>query len=208
MTDENLDAEGTQPSDTSSDEETTEEVSEDEKTPSGEEAIPYSRFKEVVDSKNELKSDLNSIKEELENLKTAKEAEEEEPLDWKEAEKRTINKAVRQIKEDLQKKAEEDVAREKVIEQSFSQLSKMGAKITADVKKSVLTEMIRTGDKNVIDTYLNIKDKVDDRIRVNQQKKEGYVPISKKGSDADIPTFDYKNIRGKSVDDIIEESGL
>ncbi len=193
---------------TSSSEETKipSEGSEAEKTPEGKDTVPYSRFKEVIDDKNELKSDLKILREDIETLQQQQESKEEEPLDWKEAEKRTIDKAVSKIEKKAQEKADADYDQEQVIERSFEQLKEIGQEITPTIKRAVLTKMIETGNSDVLGTYLKIKEQTVKTEKTEIQKKEGFVPSSDKGIVAGKTSIPYKQLRGTSLDDIVEQA--
>ncbi len=197
-------------------EKTDEKINPDEKqetTPSVEETnvkdpVPYSRFKEVIDDKNEMKGDLKSLKESIEDLKQQQKPEpEEEPTDWKEAEKRAVDKAVTKIEKRTQEKADKDYQQERKIERSFEQLKEMGQEITLAIKKAVLTKMIETGDSDVLGTYLKIKEKTAETVKTETQKKEGFVPSSEKATAAGTSGMPYKELRSKSLDEIVEEVG-
>lgn len=185
-------------------EQTPTEVSEDEKTPE-EGLIPYSRFKEVIEEKNTFKTELELMKNEIESLKAQE--PEEEPATWQEAEKRTIEKAAAKIREDFQSEAEKERQQEMEIERGFENLKKIGQDVNQDIRKAVLSNMIKTGKTDVIENYLDIKSELDKNAKTTQVKKEGFIPPSQKGSEA-TPTFNYNSIRGKSPVDIAREAGL
>ncbi len=183
--------------------------SEEEQIPSqeGKETIPYERFKEVIDDKNEMKDNLQTLQQEIETLKQQRpEVEEEEPLDWKEAEKRAVNKAVTKMEESAKKVAEESRKQDQRIEKSFEQLEEIGQKITPDIRRTVLTKMIKTGSKDVLGTYLTIKEQIVKTEKVEQLKKEGFVPSSQKGSVAGKPGLSYKQLRDTPLDEIVERA--
>ncbi|HEC66131.1 MAG TPA: hypothetical protein ENI23_12630 [bacterium] len=183
-----------------------------ETTPSVEEpnvkdTVPYSRFKEVIDDKNELKGDLKSLKESIEDLKQQQKPEpEEEPLDWKEAESRAVDKAVSRIEKKSQEKADADDKQEQAIERSFEQLEEIGQEITPAIKKAVLTKMIETGNSDVFGTYLKIKEQTVKTEKTEIQKKEGFVPPSDKGTVAGKTSIPYKQLRDTPLDDIVEQA--
>ena len=206
--DENLNPEDSQET-TPSVEETNpdESVSEDEKTQSDKDSIPYYRFKEKVDEVNEVKSTLETLKEDMETLKQQQpEKEEEEPTTWKEMEERAVSKAVKEMEGRQAKTSEADVAQERAIDKSFDHLQKLGNDITPDVKKQVLEQMIKTGNEDVVGNYLQIKDQVDKQIKSEQTKQDGFIPSSDKGADVERPAVSYESIRGKSVIDIVREA--
>ena len=204
--DEKTTPEGTPEAEPSTVEQIPAEGSEADKTPEGE-AVPYSRFKEVIEDKNALKESVETLKEDIKALKQQQPpVEEEEPLDWKEAEKRTVDKAVAKIQGDLKTRAEQDQAQERVIENSFTQLKAMGQEITPDVKKAVLTQMIKSGSEDVFDTYLKIKEQSVKTEKTEEIKKEGFVPPSQKGSGAGAGGLSYEQRRGMSLDDIVERA--
>ncbi len=174
-----------------------------------EDTVPYSRFKEVIDDKNELKGDLKSLKESIEDLKQQQKPEpepEEEPLDWKEAESRAVDKAVSKIEKKAQEKADADYNQEQVIERSFEQLEEIGQEITPAIKKAVLTKMIETGNSDVFGTYLKIKEQTVKTEKTEIQKKEGFVPPSDKGIVAGKTGIPYKQLRDTPLDDIVEQA--
>ena len=186
---------------------TTPEGSEAEKTPEGESQVPYERFKEVIDDKNKLKGDLETLREDIKTLKQQQpEKEEEDPADWKEAENRAVKKAVTQIREENQKTSEQEQAQEKAIEKNFDQLKSMGQEITPDIKKAVLTKMIETGSEDVFGAYLKIKEQTVKAEKTEEIKKGGFVPSSQKGSGAGNPGLPYKQLRGMSLDEIVERA--
>ena len=187
-------------------EETPPEGSEADKTPE-EEAVPYSRFKEIIEEKNSLKDDLTTLKEDIATLKQGQKPEvEEEPLDWKEAEKRTVDKAVAKIKGELETKAEQDQAQDRAIENSFTQLKTMGQEITPTVKKAVLTEMIKSGNEDVFATYLKIKEQSVKDTKVEEIKEKGFIPPSQKGSGAGTGGLSYDQLKAMSMDEIVERA--
>ena len=183
-----------------------------EATPSVEETnlkdtVPYERFKEVIDEKNEFKGDIKSLKESIETLKQSQQQKpepEEEPLDWREAQSRTIKKAVSIVEKKAQEKADEDYQQEQKIETSFKQLKGIGQEITPEIKKAVLTKMIETGESDVFGTYLKIKEQTVKTEKTEIQKKEGFVPSSEKATVAGKTSIPYKQLRNTSLDDIVE----
>ena len=198
--------EGEQESSSSEEEQTTPEGSEAGKTPEVKDTIPYPRFKEVIEEKNSLKTDIEILRREIADLKQQQPLEEEEPLDWKEAEQRTISKVLTEIERKNQERAEEDYRQEQEIENSFEQLKSIGQEITPTIKRAVLTEMIKTGDDDVFGTYLKIKEKLIKTEKTEQQKKEGFIPSSEKGATAGKPGLSYKELKSKSLDEIIEQA--
>ena len=188
--------------------------SEDKQTPSeaGSEAvetpeegqIPYKRFKEVIDDKNQLKVDLETLREQVTTLQQHKEEEEEEePLDWKEARRRTIEKTKAEIKEEREKVADAEKRQEAIIDKSFAQLEAVGQEVSQDMKKAVLRKMVETGSNDVFQTYLDVKEKAIKTGKTEQQKKAGFIPPSHKPSEAGKSTLSYKALRNKPLDDII-----
>ena len=183
------------------------EDSEIVKTPEVKDTVPYTRFKQVIDDKNEMKTKFEILEKEIETLKQQQPpVVEEEPLDWKEAESRAVNKAVSKIEQKVQERADEDRQQELKIERSFEQLTVIGQEITPAIRKAVLTEMIKTGDDDVFGTYLKIKKQLITTEKTEQQIKEGFVPSSEKGPDAGKTSITYKELRAKSLDDIVEEA--
>ena len=188
-------------------EETPPEGSEAVETTPEEEAVPYSRFKEVIADKNALKDDIATLREDIATLKQSQTpAEEDEPIDWKEAEKRTVDKAVAQMKGELNTKAEQDNAQDRAVENSFTQLKAMGQEITPTVKKAVLTEMIKSGNEDVFATYLKLKEQFVKTEKTEEQKKEGFVPSSQKGGGTGTGGLSYQQLRAMSLDDIVERA--
>ncbi len=187
-------------------------VRKDEKTSLEEEgSVPRWRVKELTDEKNQLTDEKNQLKDTLETLKTEiellkqrqPELEEEPPSDWKEAEKRTIDKAVSQIRKELTTREEQDRLEEATIELKFQQLSNLGEKITPETKKSVLREMIESGNDDVLAIYLAQKAKSSKTENAELLKKEGFVPSSQKGSAAEGKSLSYKELRSRTLDDLI-----
>jgi len=205
--DENINPDDQQDSSSSEGETNPDEtVSEDETTPS-EETVPYERFKEVIEEKNQLKEDLETLKKDVETIKSSQpEPEEKEPTTYEEVEERAVKKAVKQIEKNLSEEKQADIKEEERIEKSFGQLNSMGQKITQAVKKAVLTKMIETGNTDVISTYLEMKELADGKANAEQQKKEGFVPPSHKGTGTPKSGFNYNEIKGKSLEEIISES--
>lgn len=183
-------------------EQTTDTGSEAVKTQS-EDTIPLHRFSEKVEEANTYKTKVEALESEIESLKS-KEPEETEPSDWKEVESRAVEKATAKMKADLLDEEEKDRKEEMAIETSFAQLKQIGQDITPEIKKAVLEQMIQTG-KSVIDVYSEVKTKIDKDTKTAQIKSESKTPSSKQGSE-ETPSFSYKDIRGKSLDDIIDES--
>ena len=200
--------EGQQETSSSEEDQTTPEASEGEKTPEEKGDIPYERFKEVVEEKNQLKTDLETLKGDIDTLKQQQPKEEEtEPSTWKEAEDRAVKRATTQIKDEITQTLEEEREQEKSIEKSFGQLQSMGQEITPEVKKIVLTKMIETGNEDVFGVYLSAKDEIAKVQKGEQIKQEGFIPTSQKGAEAEKPAFSYQSIHGKSPMDILKEQG-
>ena len=197
--------EGQQESSSSEEKQTLTEGSEAVKTPESKDTVPYDRFKEVIDDKNEMKTKFEILEKEIETLKQQK-VTEEEPLDWKEAETRTVNKAVSKIEQKAQVKADQERQEELRIENSFEQLKEIGQEITPDIKRAVLIDMIKTGDGDVLGTYLKLKKQLIVTQKTEQQKEEGFVPSSDKGATAGESGMTYKQLRGTSLDDIVEKA--
>lgn len=179
------------------------EVSEDEKPPV-EAPVPYSRFKEVIEEKNSFKTELEQMKQEIEELKTAKEPE-PEPTTYQEVEERAVKKALTQFEKRQMEAEAKDREQEQAIETKFEQLKAIGQNITPEIRKEVLTEMVKTGNTDVVATFLEIKKNLDKTSKAETQKKEGFVPPSGKGSAAS-KGFSYKELRRQSLEDILAEA--
>jgi len=173
-----------------------------DQTPLAESSIPMHRFRQVVKEKNEAKTALEQAQKEIATLKSKVPEEEQEPADWKDVESRAVEKAVGKIKSDLEQKEQEELDYEEQVENNFSYLEKLGHKITKEVKSAVLTEMIETGNENVIETFLKIKEKMDKQTEVEQKKSGANLPSSQRGQ-VNTKGFSYKEIKGKTIDDII-----
>ncbi len=177
--------------------------SEADQTPLAESSIPMHRFREVIKERNEAKTTLETLQKENELLKSKVNVEDEqEPSDWKEVERRAVDKAVGKIKTELEKKEEEEIAYEQKIENNFSYLQKLGHEITKDIKREVLTEMIESENENVIEVFLKVKERTDKQAQIQQQKSAANFPSSQKGQ-VNTKGFSYSEIKGKSIDDII-----
>ena len=169
------------------------------------ESVPYSRFKEVIDQKNKMGDDVKFLREEFETFKQRQpEKEEEEPLDWRQAEERAVNKALLAMEKKNKESADKEHQNDLAIEKGFDQLIAMGKEVTPAIKKAVLTKMIQSGDTDVIDTFLSIEKKAEETDKVEQIKKEGAIPSSQKGSEAGKSNLPYKELRNKSLDEIVE----
>lgn len=177
-------------------EQTKDTVNEEERT------IPYARFKEINDGYKQTKAELESLKGELETLKTSKPKEEvKEPETWEEVEERAAKRAISQIEAKLKAERQQEAETEKVIEKGFDQLVALGQKITPEVKKQVLEEIVKTGD-SVHDAYLAVKSKIEKKETSDQIKVEGQLPTSKGGEDKHI-AIPYKDIHRLSMDQLI-----
>jgi len=173
-------------------------------TETKEQQIPYERFKEVVEERNQDRQTLAQLKEEIETLKTSLPKEPEtEPADWKEVKARAVKEATTLMEQKLLKERHEQEQQEQTIEAGFEKLTALGQKITPEVRKAVLTEMVKTGD-DVYDTYLKIKEKAD-KSEKTQQLKEGTLPEGK-GTDNTQVGLTYKQLHSMSIDDIIAKS--
>lgn len=170
--------------------------------PAGEEItpeqnVPYSRFKEVNDT-------VKSLKEEINQLKTrVPEPEEKEPQTWKEVAELAAIKAEQRVKETLSRQQEKESLQEQKIEQNFKVLESLGHKVTPEIRKTILEEMIKTGNDNVIEIYTQKQA----QFKSGQLKREGFVPPTRAGSGTDkTPAWSYKDIRSKSFEDIVAEA--
>lgn len=191
-------------SESSAEEQNADAGSEAVETPSEENHVPYSRFKEANDRN---KAEIETLRGELDVLKQRQpEIEEEEPDDWKEARDRTVKATIAKMKAAEQKVAADKSAHEKLIERGFKQIKAMGGELTADMEKTVLKRMIETGADDVFGTYLDTKAELAKATKGAQVKKEGFVPPSHKGTVADKTAFNYKEIQGKSLDDLVAEA--
>ncbi len=175
------------------------------KTPAGGEAISYGRFKEVVEEKNELKHGIETLKQQIAELKTTLQpkVEEKEPETWKEVEERATKRAVREIEEKTAKERAAEDAQERAIESQFDHLKAFGEKITPEVKREVLTEMIKTGNGDVIAVYRGVKDQMAKQSKTEQQKQEAGIPNSK-SVEGTTPRMSYKQLKGMSLDRVVE----
>jgi len=181
---------------------TTPEGSEAVKTPA-EDSVPYARFKEVIEEKNSFKAELGQMREEIESLK-AKEPE-PEPTTFQEVEDRAIKKALTQFEKRQAESQEKEREQEQAIENKFEQLKQIGQDITPELRKAVLTEMVRTGNDDVVATFLEVKKSLDKSSKSETLKKEGFIPPSHKGSPAPSG-YNYKEIQSKTLDQIIDEA--
>ena len=180
------------------------DVKSDPSTEKPEQTIPYERFKEVVEERNQDRQTLAQLKEEIETLKTSlPKPEEPEPADWKEVKERAVREAMAKLEEKQAKQRQEEEEQERVIESGFQKLEALGQKITPEIRRSVLTEMVKTGD-DVYDTFLKIKAKTDKTEKVEQLKQEA-IPEGK-GTDNTQIGLTYKQLHSMSIDDIIAKA--
>ncbi len=200
--------EGQQESSSSEDNKTASSDSEVVKTQEDKGSVPYDRFKEVIDSRDEDREALKTLKEDMETLKQQQpKKEEEEPLDWREAENRAVDKAVSKIEEKNRNIADEKHQHDSAIEKGFEQIKGLGHEVTNDIKKAVLTKMIKDGSTDVFDTYLKVKESLVKTEKTDQTKKDGFIPSSQKGTDAGKPGIPYKKLRDMSLEEIAEGAG-
>jgi len=185
-------------------EQTNADVGEDVKAPVAD-SVPYNRFKEVIDEKNSFKTELDMMKQEIESLKAVQEPE-PEPTTYQEVEERAVKKAITQFERRQAETQAQDRAREEAIDNKFEQLKDIGQEITPDIRKAVLTKILETGNDDVVAHLLEVKKSLDKTSKAETLKKEGYIPPSHKGSPA-AKSFSYKEIRSKSIDDILAEAG-
>jgi len=178
-------------------------VREDEKTPSGESPVPRWRVKELTDSNKALREDIEVFKQQQKKIDEENQAE---PLDWKEAENRAVSKAVSKMEKKAQKIADARNKQDQMIERSFKQLKAIGQEITPAIEKVVMTELIKSGSNDVFGTYLKIKKQATKTEKTEQQKKEGFVPSSQKGSAAGQSGLSYKELRATSLDALVERA--
>jgi hypothetical protein len=174
-------------------------------TENTEQHIPYSRFAEVIEERNEFKTNLEKMREEIETLKTSLPKEPEpDPADWKEVKERAVKEAMSKMEEKYEKARIEEEKQEEAIESGFEKLTALGQTITPEVRKAVLTEMVKTGE-NVYDTYLSVKEKLDKTDKVKQLKEDN-IPAVKGGTDNNTIGLTYKQLHSMSIDDIIARS--
>jgi chromosome segregation ATPase len=166
-----------------------------------EQAIPYYRFKEVNSKFKETKSELESLKQELATLKTAQPQEEKEPETWKEVRESAADLAVKRLEAKMQAEAQQQNEIEESIDRSFDQLKALGQKITPEVRKSVLEEIVKTGD-SVHDAYISVQTRTLKKETSDQIKVEGQLPTSRGSEDnhIDIP---YRDLHRLSTDQLI-----
>ena len=170
-----------------------------------EKTVPYERFHEIVEERNEFKTNLEKMREEIETLKTSLPKEvEPDPADWKEVKERAVKEAISKMEEKYQKTRQEEEEQEEAIESQFEKLSALGQTITPEVRKAVLTEMVKTGN-DVFETYLSVKEKLD-KSEKTQQLKEDNIPAGKGGTDNNTVGLTYKQLHSMSIDDIIARS--
>lgn len=181
------------------------EASEGEKTPEEEGSIPYDRFQEVNQEKNDLREELGGLKEEIETLKAQQpKVEEEEPTTWKEFEERAVKKAVSQMEDKTNQSKQENAEDEEAIEKNFDQLKSMGKEITNETKNAVLEQMIKTGG-DVFDSYLQVQTDQSKESKADEIKQQGSIPSSQKGSEANANRMSYDQLKKTSLDDIVAQ---
>lgn len=164
-----------------------------------ESAIPYYRFKEINDKYKDTKSELQTLKEEIATLKPKE--EEKEPETWREVEERAAKKAISAIESKLNAERQQQSEAEQVIEKGFDQLKALGQKITPEIRKSVLEEIVKTGN-SVHEAFINVKTRTDKKDTSDQIKVEGQLPTSKGNEDNKI-SIPYKDIHRLSTDQLI-----
>lgn len=166
-----------------------------------EQSIPYYRFKEVNSKFKKTKNELESLKQEIASLKTAQPQEEKEPETWKEVEERAANRAINALEKKLNAERQQQDEIEESIDRSFEQLKALGQKITPEVKKAVLEEIVKTGD-NVHEAYISVQTRASKKETSDQIKVEGQLPTSRASevNHIDIP---YKDIHRLSTDQLI-----
>lgn len=165
-----------------------------------EKAIPYHRFKEVNDSYKATKAEIEALKEQIANLKPTTE-EEKEPETWKEVEERAAKRAIAEFKKERQIESQKEAEMEEVIDKGFEQLERLGQKITPEIKKAVLTEIVKTGD-SVHDAYISIQSQLKKKDTSDQIKVEGALPNSK-GIEAKGIAIPYKDLHNLSMEQLI-----
>lgn len=169
-----------------------------------EQTIPYYRFKEVNDGFKATKAELQSLREEMDKLKTSKpEEEEKEPETWKEVEERAAKRALSEFKriQETERAKQEEI--DKSIEQGFKQLKSLGQEITPAVEKTVLERMVKTGE-SVHDAYISIKSELSKESKSKQIKDEGYIPESKGTEAKQGLGISYKQLRTLSTEQLVE----
>ncbi len=106
----------------------------------------------------------------------------------------------------MQAEADKNAKLEQDIDRGFEHLEKIGVKLNQSAKNAVYTQIVKSSNPNVLEAYLEIKDSIDKTAKIAQQKSEGFIPPSQKGSEA-TPTFEYKSIHGKSLMELLRERG-
>jgi len=183
--------------------------SEPAKTPTADEGeehpIPYYRFREVVTQRNDLREENSALKREMDGLKTSKlkEEEESEPATWKEVEERATQKALSKMKDEWAKDKTETAETEAMIERDFTRLEAVGQKVTPELKKATLEEMVKTGG-DVFDAFLVVKGKFEKSEKTKQLKEDGTVPESHRSLEDNKGSIPYKQIHNLSMDQLIE----
>jgi len=179
-----------------------------------EKTIPYERFQEVnekfrasLNEQTQLKTDLQSIREELESLKL-NQTEPEEELDWsnltpKQFEERITAKTLKKIENEQKTLYKEQQLRDQEIAKSFAYLKQLGHNITEKTERDVLNKMIMTGSNDVLATYIENQAEFVRKTENEQIKQGAFVPFSSKGADIQMPAFTYDSIRGKSLMDFV-----
>jgi len=168
-------------------------------------SIPIARFKEVIEEKNSYKNDLERMREDIELLKAAKEPE-PEPTTYQEVEERAVKKAMTQFEQRQAKAQAQERAQERAIESKFDQLKAIGQDVTPEIRKAILSEIVKTGNNDVVAHFLEVKKSLDKTSKDETRKKEGFIPPSHKGSGASTG-YSYKEIKNKSMDQILDEAG-
>jgi hypothetical protein len=177
-------------------------VSEDENTLEG--PVPYSRFKEVIDEKNSFKTDLDSLKEEIANLKAKEPEVEEEPSDWKELKERAVKEALTTFERKQLEKEQKAKEVDNQIADKLADLKAIGQEINPQIEKAIYAKLIETGSTDVVKTFLKVKAEMDKKIKTDEIKSNAQTPSSNKGSEA--KSFSYNEIHNKSLDELLAEA--
>ena len=92
---------------------------------------------------------------------------------------------------------------EALIERDFTRLEAVGQKVTPELKKATLEEMVKTGG-DVFDAFLVVKGKFEKSEKTKQLKEDGTVPESHRNLEDNKGSIPYKQIHNLSMDQLIE----
>lgn len=157
--------------------------------------VPYERFNEVNAGLKDAKTEIETLKSEMESLKGSQTFEEETPADWKEVSEIASKKAVETIRAERIAEEERETVQEQAIESKFEQLKSLGHEVTDEIRATILKELIKSGTNNpddVVKIYLKQKEAGQETERIDESK----TVVSKgKGGEQKSGEFTYAETR-------------